>query len=120
MRVVFYSDPEGFARGRGREVGAPGEVPSSGRDWKGRARELRELLASLNEEILKVEVEINELRASDDYALYELWQRSRSRFSESIEAMRVVLEDEVERMEGEIDDAERRIRTFAHGERKCA
>ena len=67
-----------------------------------------------------MEVEIHELRASDDYALYELWQRSRSQFSESIEAMRVVLQGEIERMEGEIDDAERRIRTFAHGERRCA
>ena len=113
-------DPEAFARGQGWDLGGFNEDSRSRRDGPDRARELRELLASLNEEILKVEVEINELRASDDYALYELWQRSRSRFSESIEAMRVVLEDEVERMEGEIDDAERRIRTFAHGERKCA
>ena len=113
-------DPEGFARGRGREVGAPGEVPSSGRDWKGRARELRELLASLNEEILKVEAEINELRSGDDYALYELWRTSRSRFNRGIATMRAGLLEEIERMEREVEDLERRIRAVVRGERRCA
>ena len=112
-------DPEGFARKQGWDVGNL-NGDSSKRNSADRIRELRELLQSLNEEILKVEVEINELRSSDDYALYELWKSSRSRFRKSIEAMRHTLTADIERLSGVIDDLGRRIEIAKVNFRKCA
>ena len=112
-------DPEGFARKQGWDVGNL-NGDSSKCNNADRVRELRELLQSLNEEILKVEVEINELRSSDDYALYELWKSSRSQFRKSIDAMTHTLTADIERLSGEIDDLERRIGMAKVNFRKCA
>ncbi len=110
-------DPEGFARERGLDLGGDSAATQENKD---RMQELRDLLVCLRAEIEKVEEEIADFLTSDDYALYELWKESRWKFRRCLAAMRKALIADIQRLEDEIEEMDRRIQSLAVDLRRSA